>query len=500
MIQSIRQFAQPHNVVFQLLVASGCGLLLGLACLWVPPLWITIGLIGLYGAIVALKRPELMLLGYLVIRATIFSPDQDPSVSLGFGRIYLTDVMLMVPLGLTFLRWMTEREFKFVSTPLDMPFILLFVTALMSAANVVMSGALPFKMTLEELRIVSSYLFFFAVTNVMRERRQLTFLVHGTMVLATFVSVAMIVQYAVGNSVQILPGRVEALSTEGKNFSGITRILPPGQSLVMMGFVCLSIMLIVEPFKPTHIWLFVQWGLSSVALLMTFNRNFWVAAGLAIVMAIGMINQKERKRLFVWGGVVSVLAVVLIVMVSNLPNSKASALIQASADRLFSLVDSKTFESQESSLRWRDFEYFYAFRQIAVHPLLGVGPGADYRPWVPGMDHDIYDGRDYIHNGHVWIMVKMGLPAYACVVWFSLVFFYRSFVHWRAVDDPAFRSCVLGFPLVYIGVLLGSIVNPMLMQEFWTPIVGMMMGINEIILKSYAGMSGSPNRMPSYPA
>jgi hypothetical protein len=35
--------------------------------------------------------------------------------------------------------------------------------------------------------------------------------------------------------------------------------------------------------------------------------------------------------------------------------------------------------------------------------------------------------------------------------------------------------------LTYLGVIVGSIVNPMFMQWYWTPIIGIMMGTNEVI-------------------
>lgn len=497
MIQSLKAFVQPDNSSFQLLVASSCGLIVGISSLWISPLWIIVGVIGLVGAMTALKRPELMPLGYLFIRATIFAPNQNPGVSLGFGKVYLTDFFLFGALGLVVLRWIVESKFKILRTPLDWPLILFFALALISAGNAILAGRLPFKLTLEELRILASYLFFFAVTNLIQDRKQIMFLVHGILLLATFAAIAMIVQYGVGNRIPILPGRVESLNTEGQSMAGITRILAPGQSLVMFAFVVLAILMLLEPFRPIHVWLFAQWLLSSVALIMTFNRNFWVAGALALIMAAYLITEKERQRLIAWGGVVALLAFVLVVMVSNLPQSKASQLLEASAGRLLSLANSNTFEAPDSSLRWRDFEYYYSTRQVAAHPLFGVGPGADYRPTIPGMDRPGFDGRDYTHNGHMWIMAKNGIPCYLFLMWSSLLFMWRGLMYWRSVQDPSLRACVLSMPLVHIGVLLGSIVNPMLMQEYWTPLIGLMMGFSEVILHKYGTTSQIPSARSS---
>jgi hypothetical protein len=45
------------------------------------------------------------------------------------------------------------------------------------------------------------------------------------------------------------------------------------------------------------------------------------------------------------------------------------------------------------------------------------------------------------------------------------------------------RGTMLAFALTYIAVLVGSIVNPMLMQWYWMPLIGIMMGVNEVIIR-----------------
>lgn len=468
---------------FQVLVASGCALLLGGASLVLPPLVVLGGMLLIPVALLALKRPELLLLVFLTISATIFDQDQNPSVSAGVGTLYLTDIVLLALFGLIIVRWMIEPDFKLIHTPLDWPIFLLFAFVCVATLKAIVLGTLPFKQSLDEMRIVSGYLLFFAVTNVLRERRQLTLLIQGMLFLATIVAIAMMLQYMLGNRVAILPGRVEALSTEGENFQGITRILPPGQSLILTGFILLVILLIVTRFRLVHSWYFGQLVLISIALLLTFNRNFWVGAALAVLMIIYFVDKAEYHRLIGWASFTLVLVGIALVLVSSMPDSKATTLLAAFQDRLFSLFESDTYQSHDSSLRWRDFEYAHAWPQIASHPLLGLGMGAKYRPFIPDFDHALYDGRAYIHNGHIWMMLKGGLLSYACLVWFSVVFLLRGLTRWQAVRDPAFRACILAFCLTYISVLLGSIVNSMLMQWYWTPLIGIMMGINETIFR-----------------
>jgi hypothetical protein len=64
----------------------------------------------------------------------------------------------------------------------------------------------------------------------------------------------------------------------------------------------------------------------------------------------------------------------------------------------------------------------------------------------------------------------------------SLAFLIRGFRYWRSIANDRMRGVVLGFSLVYLAVLIGAVVNSTFMQWAWTPVLGIMLGINEVIL------------------
>jgi len=45
---------------------------------------------------------------------------------------------------------------------------------------------------------------------------------------------------------------------------------------------------------------------------------------------------------------------------------------------------------------------------------------------------------------------------------------------------------VLGFPLVYVAIMIAALLNPVFTQAYWTPLIGIMMGMNEAVLGSLA--------------
>jgi hypothetical protein len=47
------------------------------------------------------------------------------------------------------------------------------------------------------------------------------------------------------------------------------------------------------------------------------------------------------------------------------------------------------------------------------------------------------------------------------------------------------RGVVLGFTLVYLAVLIAAVVNSTFTRWYWTPVIGIIMGINEVILRKF---------------
>ncbi len=328
------------------------------------------------------------------------------------------------------------------------------------------------------------------MTNLVREDRQLRLLLRGITFLAVIVAIAMVAQVLLGTSLSILPGRVESLSAA---YSGVTRVLPPGQSLVLVAFVLISVWLIFRGFELVTTALLLQWGLVGLALVLTFNRSFWAAALLVFLLLFLLTASRNRQRLLGLALIALVLLALLLLSALLVSESQTMAFIEATTDRFTTLFNPET--TSESSLRWRYVENEHAFARIAAHPLLGLGLGARYRPFDSRIDYfgQEWDARSYIHNAHLWIMLNSGLLGYVCFLWLSAVFLVRGFLHWRQVGDPEMRATVLSFTLTYLGLQFAAIVNPIFMQWFWVPVLGIMMGINETIFRM------NPARTPLSP-
>jgi hypothetical protein len=441
-------------------------------------------------------------LGILLVTAGIGSADRLPALSVGI-TLQIPDILLVGSLGYIVVRSLALRNLPFVRTPLDRPLLIFYGVTLLSTLLALVQSSLDRYNAIASIRIFSYYLSFFVVTNLVRERRQLDLLLNGIFLLATLIAGAMIVQYMLGNSVQIFQDSA-SLDTQGKTYGAVTRIVPPGFSLLLVTFVTSMCLLVMERFKPIAFLRWLQCGLLAVAFLVTFLRSYYAPLILVVLLICYLTTGEERRRLIgyaLWGVVITT-PVVLVLLVAP-PDSSTSRLataswrlVNASWERLSTLGQSRTFGGSgafqggdnDTWVDYRAIENAYAWSAIASHPVIGLGLGASYRPLDPKIDG--YDARGlmedrthFIHNSHLGVLLQSGLLGYLSLTWLSLAFLLRGFKNWRKAPNARLRAVVLGFTLAYLAVLIAAGANNVFMDWSWVPVLGIIIGINEVILR-----------------
>jgi O-antigen ligase len=438
-----------------------------------------------------IKRPELALLGILIATSSIVFEEQLPLVSVGGASLHIPDLLLLSQLALIVFRCLMDPKFKIVRTPLDLPLLIFLGITLLSTFVMNNQSSADITAARREVRVMFYYLTFFVVTNRVRERRQLRLLLNGLFLLATIVAAAMSGQFILGSSISLLPGRVEKLVTQNSIFNDITRIIPPGWSIILVSFVSILCILVIEKAKPLSWLKIIQFVLLGIAIIFTFLRSYWAAIIIVLFLLSYIIKGHERRKL-IKGSLIAIFsAAILLVIILSDPGSRVARLANASMERLSTLGRSGTFQGQDGSLNWRKIENQYAFATIASHPLLGLGLAARYRPRDPRIDGQDPIQTEYfrrfIHNGHFRILLQSGLLGYLSLMWLSFAFLVRGFKFWRRVTSDWMKGVVLGFTLVYLAVLIAAVVNSTFNQWYWVPVLGIIMGTNEAILMIYMG-------------
>lgn len=483
-----RQFSRPISVPLQIVLCILIGILMGASTLWLPPVFVAMGVAGILYLVISWVWPEIAVLAILLLTSTIFDINEIPSVPIGFGHFVVTDFLIFIPIGIILVRSRVEPGFVLNHTPLDLPLLAFYSIAILSTIIAILHSSLTFNQSLGEIRNISSYLIFFIVVNLIRNKQQLQRLLKGLFFLATLVAMFMIIQYFMGHSIKILPGRVEELITAGNADPGVTRILPPGQSLVLVVLICLIVLLIFDRKPTAFIFRFIQASIIGLALLFTFARNFWVALLLAIIFVWYLISEQDKVRtakIAIWS--LFVVGIVCVPIAISM-GSKAYNLINSSATRFMTIFSPNTLN--EESLQYRYIENSYAFSQIASHPLIGSGLGSVYRSCDRRIDSScdsisVWNFLTFIHNSYLWIMLKTGLLGYFCFM--ILLFFHikRGLRNWPKIPHPFFKATALSLTVVIVAIIPSALIVPVFNVFHWTPLIALIFGINEVIYKIF---------------
>ena len=482
MAQTLIEAIRPNRLWVQLLAALGLGLLLGVASFVFSPLWILAGLLGTGLVYAMLRRPEIALLGILMATSSIIFESRLPILNIGIGSLHISDILLLSMLVLIAVRWLVEPDFKIARTPLDWPLLIFLGVAVLSTSIAVIQQSVELEEARRDLRRVAYFSTFFIVTNLIRNPKQLRLLLRGIFIIASIVALAMIAQFYLGSSAQFLPGYVGDLQVSGSAISGVARIVPPGTSLNLVAFVTLSAVLSIRKYKAKTLLGLLLWLLLGIALVLTFLRSHWLVVGGSLIL-LTYLNRDHIGRLVTLALIgLTILAMVLLLAIDS-PETRALNLVSGAFRRLETLTSSDVLK--ESSLQWRLVESEYAIAQIKEHPILGLGLGTNYRPFDPRIDSPTraWDARGFIHSGHLSVLVTMGVVGYVSLIVLSAKFLVRGFRNWRNISDIHLRGIVLGFTVTYLGLLFAAIVNGIFGSWAWTPIIGIMMGINEVAIR-----------------
>lgn len=400
---------------------------------------------------------SLVLIVFL-LQATVFDEARLPVIGTGLFSVHIVDIVLLslIPLGFS-----RRLKRSMVSTPI----LILMCYAVFSALYGLVTGNTDFNHSMRGLRTFSYYIVFFVVVGRAYSPKSARILLRGLVILAIVTSLGMIIQYVVGEGIQILPRRVETLRTDGIEMAGVTRILPPGQTLVFFVFTVAIARLLFNrnaDWKKEDILIAL---LTGSGVLLTFNRSYWIGVTIA-VFALGVFGERRRVLL---GVACLIVFVTMVALFTNLfPDNRLAI---AFSDRAITLLKPADV-LEEGSLQGRLAEQKMAWARFSESPILGLGIGAS---WNKAKLR--FDSTGYMHNGYMWVLTKMGVIGgvffLILMVCLTRVFFShpRSYVK----DIGLFYGCFA----FLLAVMLGNIVNPMLWQKFSVPVIATAMALGE---------------------
>ncbi len=433
---------------------------------------------GIAAAIVLLfliANPHWIILVLIILLSSIVYENQLPLLPIPMGSLHITDVILILALLLVCVQPVMDRRKHLYRTPLNICLLAFYGAVLLSTCLAIAYGRIDFTTAMRYLRLFSYYLLFFVVTNCVQDKKRLSVVVYGMYAIAAVVVLAMVLQSQLGDSVNILPGRVEKAATLGEQYDTF-RILPPGEMLVYASFIiCMAVTCIdnsTKIWRSAHFYLCAWLG---IGVLLTYNRSYWITIVVLWTILVLRLKGAERRRTIACMGIWIICFIGLFSCYALLSRG-ASQTLKAVAARVTSLSYSSGL-SRDESLSFRVVESTYAVRAIMKHPILGNGIGVTYRPstW------ELNDSTFYIHNAYLWILLQTGLVGLATFLCFWGSFLIRGFHRISRIGNPFDKGLGTGLWLSSLGATAVAFVSPVFMQWYSVVVFAVVIGLNEVI-------------------
>jgi len=238
------------------------------------------------------------------------------------------------------------------------------------------------------------------------------YLVRVFVAIGLMVATAAIVQSVTGLQISGV-GRVGDLENTSGIVSGVTRVQMPGFLFVLFSLVWVAVNLKLN--KLSWVYALPLFLILGAGLIVNFGRALWFWSAFALALSIVFIDKKHRAGYMIFG----VLAVV--VAFGGAVFFKPTAV-----DNILERVSSVKDEGgRGTSYGWRQWENQDAMVKLLASPVVGIGVGGEFRPWLRTLVA-FEEHTRYVHNSYLFIALKIGVPG----VLVLLLIFFKS---WRGV-------------------------------------------------------------------
>lgn len=468
-----------------LMILSGCvvGLAIVASTYFTNSPKLAVALLGGIGfVLLTIRWPEIGVLGLLGVTNGLVDVGWLPPLRLGPVSLQTPEMILGFLLALTFFRATTRSGVSVFSSPLCLPLLLFFGAVVVSAANAILVSHVPLNDVFRSTRILIQWLIFFPVIGLIRDERTLKRLIAGLWLFAGLLALGAIFPNALSR-LHVLPVSVVELDTAGRTFSGVTRVFLAGEGILRV-MILVALASLAATARGRQLWRLGVLGLLLFWLFRSYQRNFWLTAGLSSLLTFVFLANRERTRLLKRTAPAAAVGLLLLAALLVLQPGNLDRQFAASADRLGSMM--QDLSRTDASIQWRDMENFYGMRQVSEHPVFGIGIANTYRPPMV-VESDTTDfatwSHRFIHNSYLWILVMMGLIGLLPFLWLCVFYVYRSFRYAHTIRDGNFRSVYLGFGAAFVGLMVSNMVAPHFVQSWALVTYPVMMGTSEVIFR-----------------
>ncbi|MDQ4049588.1 MAG: O-antigen ligase family protein [Actinomycetota bacterium] len=216
--------------------------------------------------------------------------------------------------------------------------------------------------------------------------------------------------------------------------------------------------------------------LNTVALVLTFERAFWLATAFAVMLVVVRAGYVQRARALAWGGMGVLLCASAFTAIA--PGQSTTV-----TERLLSIGQYKS----DLSVNYRVIESRHVAERIRRAELSGSGLGASIY-WGRPAQGVPPSTETYSHNAYLWLAWKLGIPGALLVVVLIAAALARRREP-RTSPQGVLRS---GAQATLLAMLLMGVTAPVFSTLSASALIGILMA-----LAAAHAAGGEPGRAPA---
>jgi hypothetical protein len=220
---------------------------------------------------------------------------------------------------------------------------------------------------------------------------------------------------------------------------------------------------------PMPWWARLAAPLAAAALVLSFRRNFWIAAVLAFLLVLLLSRLGTGRRTLLPTAALLAVGITVALLWRGAPDLEGPV-----AERAFSLSPTQVVTDPYD--RYRLDEQRNVVAEIHAHPVLGIGLGTPWQLRHP-LPVELEDGRFYTHVVLFWYWLKLGLAGVIGYVWLMLSAIAAGLALFRRGSSPVVRvgglTLFASFAAMVVAETTGSFTG---VNDRYTVVVGVALG------------------------
>lgn len=402
---------------------------------------VALGIVGLLGVLLLIRRPGIGLAALLVTTLVL---EDDP-----FGFLPITakfyegppsinevvmataTVGVLLDLGIRHRLPVLPEPFTLPLAFMGLAFLAGIVTGHFAAGD--FSEVLWAIRPLGYLVLVA-----FLVVNLLGDRRRVWLFAVAAGALAAFKGIEGMAFWLLGMGRPL---------EEGGSFIGtiLTYYEPTANFLMLLFLLAAATALLMR--VPLPLWIKLTTPFVLSAFMLSFRRSFWIALVLALVLSV-MLTSGIRGRRLVFPTMIALIASIWIAVAAG----GATTLNSPIVERAQSLAPTKLDARKQDVYRLQELRNVIV--EIRHHPITGLGLGIPWSAVDNPMPEEHPGGRYYTHVVLLHYWLKLGLLGVIAYLWLMAVAVLTALRLWRFSDDDWFKVIGLATATGLVGLMV----------------------------------------------